>query len=74
MNEQWFADDSSDDKQLYQNNKRKHEIKEIWKKIFTLISHHKCAYFVFENLNFSMNSNRFNMGKILIMGKVKPVQ
>jgi IS605 OrfB family transposase len=43
---------SSDEKQLKQNNKRKHEIKEVWKYIFGLAIHYKVAYFVMEDLNF----------------------
>ncbi len=43
---------SDDKKQVKQNNKRKHEIKEIWKYIFGLATHYGCAYFVCEDLQF----------------------
>lgn len=42
---------STDEEQEYQNNKRKHEICEIWNEIFGLINHYKCAYFIHENLD-----------------------
>ncbi len=44
---------ASDDKQqTHQNNKRKHEIKEIWAAITRLAKHYNCAYFSIEDLNF----------------------
>lgn len=51
--------------QIYQNNKRKHELKEIWNKIFELVKNYKCAYFTNENLKFKLkytdsNGKEFN--------------
>jgi IS605 OrfB family transposase len=46
---------SSDSKQLYQNNKRIYEINHVWKQLFKIASHFKCAYFVMEDLNFKSN-------------------
>jgi IS605 OrfB family transposase len=43
---------SKDEKQKYQNNKRKYEICNIWKQIFKLAKHFKVAFFVIEDLNF----------------------
>jgi len=48
---------SEDERQIYQNNKRKHEICESWKYIFEVCSHYKVANFVMEELNFKENSN-----------------
>ncbi len=45
-----FASDSKKEKSY--NNKRKHEIKEIWKRIFTICIHYKVFNFVSEELNF----------------------
>lgn len=44
--------DSEDSKQIYQNNKRKYEIGNIWKKIFGLAKHYKVSHIVLEDLNF----------------------
>ncbi len=38
--------------QIKQNNKRKHEIKEIWKNIFNLLKHFKVSHLIIEELNF----------------------
>jgi IS605 OrfB family transposase len=43
---------SFDKGQLYQNNKRKHEIKEVWNHVFKLAKHYKVAWFVMEDLEF----------------------
>jgi IS605 OrfB family transposase len=43
---------SSDLKQIKQNNKRKHEIREVWKYIFDICKHYKVAKFAMEELNF----------------------
>ena len=43
---------SSNKAQLKQNNKRKHEIKEVWNEIFKLAKHYNVAYFVVEELKF----------------------
>ena len=43
---------STDKKQKYQNNKRKFELYQILKRIFTLTKHYKVSYFVIEDLNF----------------------
>lgn len=43
---------SSNPKQKYLNNKRKHEIKEAWKYIFNLAKHYKVFNFVYEDLEF----------------------
>ena len=43
---------SDSKKQTHQNNKRKHEIKEVWKYIFSLAKHYKVSHFVMEDLNF----------------------
>ena len=49
---------SDNKKVIKQNNKRKHEIKEVWKHIFKLISHYKVGYFIIEDLDFkSKNKN-----------------
>jgi IS605 OrfB family transposase len=42
---------SNSDKQKKQNNKRKHEIKEVWKHIFKLCVHYKVSHFVMEDLS-----------------------
>jgi hypothetical protein len=47
---------SVDKKQIKQNNKRKHEIKEIWSDIFRIANHYKVAYFVIEDLNIKNKS------------------
>ena len=46
---------STEPKQVYQNNKRKHEIKEVWKDLFKKAIHFKVGNFVFEELNFKNN-------------------
>ena len=43
---------SNSTRQQRQNNKRKHEIKEVWKYIFNLAKHYKVSHFVMEDLNF----------------------
>jgi hypothetical protein len=43
---------SSNPKQVYQNNKRKHEISSVWKDLFNKAIHYKVAYFGMEELNF----------------------
>jgi len=45
---------STDLKQIKQNNKRKYEIKEIYKYIFNLCIHYKVGNFVIEDLNFKI--------------------
>ena len=47
---------SSDSKQVKQNNKRKHEIKEVWKYIFNVCRHYKVSNFVMEDLNFKVEN------------------
>ena len=54
---------SSDLKQIYQNNKRKHEIREAWKYIFGLATHYKCLYFIHEDLNFKPKPKDKKKGK-----------
>ena len=44
---------SSSMEQLHLNNKRKHEIKEIWKNIFFIATYFKVGYFIHEKLKFS---------------------
>jgi IS605 OrfB family transposase len=51
---------SSDVKVLYQNNKRKYELKNTWKYIFNLCKHYKVAYFVQEDLKFKQEFNNNN--------------
>lgn len=46
---------SIDPKQIKQNNKRKHEIREAWKYIFKLATHFMAYNFVMEDLNFKPN-------------------
>ena len=41
---------SDDKKQKWQNNKLRHEIKEMWKQIFEMLNHYKVAYFVCEDI------------------------
>jgi len=48
---------SSDIKQVKQNNKRKHEIKEVWCQIFELVKHYKVFNFVIEELEFKNKTN-----------------
>ena len=43
---------SCDDRQIYQNNKRKHEIIQIWKDVFKICIRFKASHFVMEDLNF----------------------
>lgn len=43
---------SKDEKQVKQNNKRIHELREVWKYIFKLATHYKCANFIMEELEF----------------------
>ena len=54
---------STDSLQVYQNNKRKHEIKEVWKKIFEMAVHYKVRYFVMEDLEFKPNKKEGNTTK-----------
>ena len=56
---------STDEKQVYQNNKRVHEIYEIWKKIFSIASRFNVSHCVIEDLEFkdkgvNTNSNEAN--------------
>ncbi|GEM_PF-2022018 len=44
---------SEDEKQKYQNNKRKYEISIVWKDLFKKAIHYKVAYFVCEELQFN---------------------
>lgn len=44
---------SSDPKQLYQNNKRRFEICNVWKYLFKIAIHYKIGYFCVENLEFN---------------------
>lgn len=44
----------------YRNNKRKHEIKEVYKHIFNLVRHYRCFNFVIEDLNFNNDNKDFN--------------
>lgn len=46
---------SSDPERIYQNNKRKHEIIQIWNQIFRICVHYKCGYFAHEELEFDRN-------------------
>ncbi len=52
---------SDNHKQKKQNNKRKHEIKEVWKYIFNLASHYKVYNIVMEDLNFKPNNKKENV-------------
>jgi IS605 OrfB family transposase len=47
---------SENHKQRKQNNKRKHEIKEVWKYIFNLARHYKVYNIVMEDLDFKSNN------------------
>lgn len=38
------------------NNKRKHQISHVWKKIFSIFRYYKCGYLVMEDLNFDNKS------------------
>lgn len=49
---------SHDEKQKSYNNKRKHELKEIWKQIFTLCKHYKVFNFITEELNLKTNHKK----------------
>lgn len=51
---------SSDSKQFYQNNKRKHEVREVWKKIFELCEHYRVYNFVMEDLEFKPKAGEKN--------------
>jgi IS605 OrfB family transposase len=51
---------SDDDKQKSYNQKRKHEIKEIWKQIFIICLHYKVYNFVTEELNLKTNHKKDN--------------
>ena len=44
--------ESTDLKQIQQNNKRKYEVGKLWKTIFKLAKTYKVGYFVMEDLNF----------------------
>jgi IS605 OrfB family transposase len=46
---------STDKKQIYQNNKRRFEISQVWKSIFNIAVNYKVGYFVLEELNFKEN-------------------
>jgi IS605 OrfB family transposase len=50
---------SEDPEQIYQNNKRIHEVCEAWKSVFKIAEHYKCAYFVMEDLEFK-KKDEFN--------------
>ncbi len=43
---------STDEKQVYQNDKRIHEIHEVWKRAFVLAQHYKVSHCVIEDLDF----------------------
>lgn len=43
---------STDTLQVYQNNKRTHELNHVWKHIFEIAKHYKVAHCVIEDLNF----------------------
>lgn len=49
---------SDDEKQKSYNNKRKHELKEIWKRIFILCKHYKVFNFITEELNLKTNHKK----------------
>ena len=49
--------------QIYQNNKRKHEIAEVWKEIFKLATYYGVRYFVMEDLDFKPNKKEGNTTK-----------
>jgi IS605 OrfB family transposase len=51
---------SNSNRQLKQNNKRKHEICCTWKYIFNLCKHYKVAYFAMEDLNFKPKQDKVN--------------
>lgn len=42
---------SNDEKQIYQNNKRKFELKEVITKLFNIANHYKCSIFAMEDLS-----------------------
>jgi IS605 OrfB family transposase len=57
--------DSTDPKQIYQNNKMKYEVGVMWKKIFNIAKHFNVSYIVLEDLNFkpkvvNQESREFN--------------
>ncbi len=49
---------TTDTKQFYQNDKRKHEIKEIWKQIFIIAIHYNVGYCFIEELFFKDNTTK----------------
>ena len=51
---------SSNKKQKRRNNKRKHEIKEVWKYIFNLVKHYKVFNFIYEELDFKLSEIKKN--------------
>jgi len=61
---------STNIKEVYQNNKRKHEIKEAWKYIFNLCKHYKVYNIVIEDLN-NVNNKIINENSKLANKKVK---
>ena len=54
---------STNPEQVYQNNKRKYEITEIWKEIFKMAAHYRVRYFVMEDLDFKPNKKEKNTTK-----------
>jgi len=50
-------------KQIKQNNKRKYEIKQVWKYIFVLAKHYKVYNFVMEDLDFNSDKVTEDKGK-----------
>jgi len=56
---------SSDKKQVKQNDKRKHEIKEVWKQIFMMCKHFRVYNFVMEDLDFKDKQSKDTVGKEL---------
>ena len=54
---------SDNSKQIKQNNKRKHEIKQVWKYIFELAKHYKVYNFVMEDLDFKSDKVTEDKGK-----------
>ena len=45
--------------QVHQNNKRNHEIREIWKRIFNILEYFHVAYFTNEELKFKINKSDY---------------
>jgi len=48
---------SQDKKQIKENNKRKFELKQVWKTIFDVALHYKVSYFCIEDLNMKPKDN-----------------